>query len=79
MNRPLMRIGFAGLVLPISTAARSCDFCRPWVEAGVYNADFLSTFVMLAGPLVGLLTIGLAAQYLDWGAGRYKKERKDSW
>ena len=46
-------------------AAWSCDHCRPLVESGVYNADFIETFLLLSLPLLGLLALGMAAHYMD--------------
>ena len=48
-----------------SAVAWSCDHCRPLVESGVYNADFIETFLLLSLPLLGLLALGMGANYLD--------------
>lgn len=47
------------------TALWACTRCRPQVESGVYNGDFIATLFVLLLPLAVLLVIGLGLYFSD--------------
>jgi hypothetical protein len=53
----------AALLLP-SVAASACPACRPVVEAGIYNADFIANFGLLILPIAAILLLAGVAYKL---------------
>lgn len=76
LSRFLSRANVAVMLVAVSSVAWSCEVCRPWVESGVYNSHFASTWGLLALPLLALLLIGLGAHYLDHPAIKRMSLRK---
>ena len=65
MRKQLTLAGFTAGLQVGSAAAWACDRCRPMVQSGVYNADFIGTFSLLMLPLLALLVLAIAAHYMD--------------
>ena len=53
MNRKYILVGIFFLLG--SAEVWACEHCRPGVESGVYNADFIANFSLLVLPLGFLL------------------------
>lgn len=60
-----MRAGLIIFLLFASAEAWACEVCRPLVQSGVYNPDFLANFLLLMVPLGILATVGLLAHHMD--------------
>jgi hypothetical protein len=54
----------AGAIL-IVPEARACPWCRPEVEAAVYNPDFIATALLLLLPLAVIALVGVALHFAD--------------
>lgn len=65
MGKQLTRLSVTGIFTFGSAVAWACDHCRPLVESGVYNSDFIANFSLLSLPLLGLVFFGVASHYID--------------
>lgn len=82
MRKQLLRAVFTVITMLVSGVVWACDHCRPLVKSGVYNADFIETFLLLVLPLLALLALGFAAHYLDHfghASDASAKKRRNLW
>jgi hypothetical protein len=65
--RILRRIapGLALSAIFFSTSAWACPSCRPAVESGVYNQNFVANLLLLLLPLAVLGAIGIGIHFSD--------------
>lgn len=65
MNIKNICAGLAIFLLFGSASAWACDHCRPLVESGVYNPDFIVNFSLLMLPLGVLVALGVISHHMD--------------
>jgi hypothetical protein len=57
-------LGLGLLLHPL--AARACDFCRPRVRAGIFDAHFAGRLALTLLPLVATLLLAALVVWAPW-------------
>ena len=69
-----------GLVLVLYPAlARACDFCRPRVQAGIFDAHFAGRVGLTLLPLVVVLLLVALIVRGPWARGGARRPEEDAW
>jgi hypothetical protein len=59
--------------------ARACDFCRPRVQAGIFDAHFVGRLVLTLLPLGAVLLLVALIVWAPWSRSARRPRREEAW
>ena len=77
MQRVVRAVGLALLLHP--ALAMACDFCRPRVRAGIFDAHFAHRLALTLLPLAVVLLLVALIVWAPWGRSARRTSQEEAW